>query len=287
MAKGRFKHVSSAKKEVERPKKATSFRELPYDEEAAVKRSAGEVSTTHTASPLLMTLLFDEKAVQHAAMSRIEAFYEANKESERQYLTLEQAKERRICLNYEAFNCPITCVVQWLNAMKTYHESVDGCLSASQLDDQPFWAPYVNECEAFLLQHLIDRQCVAFDEEIAGLFVLPSASSPRYMVTALTSQAHASLAHEQLHFLHFVSPDYREQVRISYETLTSKTRKIIETDLALRKYAEHVWSDEFQAYISEDAGEFGAKTLAECAPIRTRLRSLQHRLWRELAAKRA
>lgn len=223
-------------------------------------------------SPLL-TLLFESKSAQHAALSRIEAFYESSLESQR-YLTLEEAKQERLCQHYEAFNFPIDIVEKWLQCMQKRHGS------PPTNEDQerpiaPWWKDYCNAHEYHLLHYLMQLGLFQEDTQKA------EGGSPIYLVSTLSTKQGA-LQHERLHFLYYISAEYRDKVLIEYQSLSLKTRKIIETDLAMRKYSPAVYVDEFQAYISEDAGEFGKSIYQECLEIQLILKPLQRRLWKGL-----
>ncbi|UZJ56948.1 hypothetical protein CBS101457_006268 [Exobasidium rhododendri] len=285
MPKGR--HGTRSKVSQNSLKDGSKF-EQPNLPESATAAAAAAASFTvlDGKTPLLLTLLFETKIAQHAALSRIEAFYESTRD-EQKYLTLEQAKRSRLCQNYEAFNFPIAVVVKWLSKLQQSHcpdgkpeantLDTDGTLSGPDLEKFHWWEPYCNQEERRLLDHLAKLGVLAEsnDSERGAI------AAPVYLISALASQV-SSLRHERLHFLYFVSADYREKVQREYETLSAKSLRIIQRDLVLRKYAPHVWVDEFQAYVSEDAGEFGSSIRLECQVIGRALQRYQAKLWNDL-----
>jgi hypothetical protein len=262
MPKGR--HVGKAKKtsvvkETENSAAGPSFRSL------------------EKVSPLL-TLLYDSKEAQHAALSRIEAFYEGNQDAQT-YLTLDEAQQERLCQHYEAFNFPIGTVTKWLQCMKDRQAPVEA-IEEEAIDTKvaPWWTDYCNAHENHLLDHLTQLGVfTAVDESQDN----PTTDTPIYLISTLSSKQ-AALQHERLHFLYYISAEYREKVHLEYQSLSTKSRKIIKNDLQMRKYSSSVWIDEFQAYISEDAGEFGKSIYAECQEIQSTLKPLQRRLWKDL-----
>lgn len=50
----------------------------------------------------------------------------------------------------------------------------------------------------------------------------------------------------------------------------------------MRGYGQQVWVDEFQAYVSENTGEFGKKFRAECEEVGIVLTQAQAQAWKEL-----
>lgn len=245
--------------------------------------SLGTFTALEGTSPLLLTLLFDTKAGQHAALARIEGFYESTQDAQL-YLTLEQARERRQCQHYEAFNFPLTTVRKWLGCMAEAHgmegqhaQEGDPGGSAEDGSGVKWWKAYCNEQEAQLLDHLDNLGALTqFDSDVNN-----TSHAPEYLISVLSSQRAAALRHEQLHFLYHISPSYRAQVQDEHRSLSAKARKIIERDLTMRKYSAHVWVDEFQAYISQDAGEFGSSIRDECQAISQSLRRYQQPLIRQ------
>lgn len=229
-------------------------------------------------SPLL-TLLFESKIAQHAALSRIEAFYESTRDTQ-VYLTLDQAKAERQCQHYEAFNFPIDAVGQWLASMEQKHypegkASVENGKEdvTSSESDSHWWKAHCNNQEYHLLTYLDTLGVFEEDQSMVA--------PPIYLISTISSKQ-ASLRHERLHFLYYISPSYRNIVKEQYDSLSTKSLKIIENDLAMRKYSSHVWIDEFQAYVSEDAGEFGNSVKQDCQEISQTLRNHQAKILNEL-----
>jgi hypothetical protein len=229
--------------------------------------------------------LFETKTAQHAALSRIEAYYESSQDT-RNYLTLDQARLARQCQNYEAFNFPIDVVKRWLAGMEEVH-CPDGKPASQEGDEDRdllrspsrethWWYPFCNDQERCLLSYL-NRLGILDDVSTSEKVN----KAPVYLISTLQDQQ-SSLRHERLHFLYFFSEEYRTQVKLVYETLSSRALRIIQQDLTMRKYSPDVWVDEFQAYISEDAGEFGSSVKAECQGISQTLRQYQTRLWNEI-----
>jgi hypothetical protein len=245
----------------------------------------GFVSHENTRS--LLTLLFDTKEAQHSALSRIEAFYESSQNSQR-YLTLAEAKEHRQCEHYEAYNFPLVIVRTWLNSMEKVHYP-DGRPSSGRVKDDEededenvektqWWKAHCSVQEIHLLAFLDSLDLL---EEPNSIDPTSTSTSPVYLISTLSSKQ-ASLRHERLHFLYYISPTYRKKVEEEFESLSSKARKIVERDLTMRKYSPQVWIDEFQAYVSEDAGEFGNSVKQECQDISQSLQMYQREIWKGL-----
>lgn len=293
MAKGR--HVKP------QPKKggfgATATLTKTVSEEPIFKRASHtpDQDGYHADSPLLLTLLFRDKASQHSALARIEAFYESsalegNPNDSNRFLTIDQAKLQKLCPNYEAFNCPISAVNEWLGQMFTCPDLVIATpeKEAKRITCEPstdqtkqsekWWQTHCNEEEVELLSFLDSLDCL----EDPTNPIEKATNAPQYLITSLASQAASSLPHERLHFLYFASKEYQEYVESLYESLSNKTRKIIETDLSLRGYAKHVWQDEFQAYVSLNAAEFGNSTKQECASLKEELQQKQLVIWKQI-----
>lgn len=75
-------------------------------------------TTPSSISTPLLTLHFTSSSIQHATLSRIEAFYEGKPPLRERYLDLEQARREKLCRNYQAFNFPLGVVDRWLQGMK-------------------------------------------------------------------------------------------------------------------------------------------------------------------------
>lgn len=57
---------------------------------------------------------------------------------------------------------------------------------------------------------------------------------------------------------------------------------VISNDLLMRDYEDRVWVDEFQAYVTENSGEFGKKVRTECEEAAIVLREAQTQAWKDL-----
>ncbi|EST07719.1 DFDF domain protein [Kalmanozyma brasiliensis GHG001] len=227
----------------------------------------------HILSPPILTLLFPTAALQHSALARMEAFYESSSTS-KAYLSLQQAADERICRNYQGFNLPLSAVREWLEAM---HEST------SSSDLPRWWAEHCSGEENDLLDLLVTHNAIAVNE--GAVSRSGEGGEVSYLISCVASQAHSTLPHELLHALYFLSPTYRSEVDTQYDSLSPQNRKVIETDLGLRKYAPEVWRDEFQAYLAEGLGsekEFGNKPAAECKVIAEQLRAQVKGEWSRL-----
>ncbi|KAL9937353.1 hypothetical protein V8E36_003762 [Tilletia maclaganii] len=104
---------------------------------------------------------------------------------------------------------------------------------------------------------------------------------PTYVISALASQVH-DLTHERLHALFHLSPTYAATSTALYNTLSPKIRTAIEWDLSARGYRAAIFADEWQAYTSENPGEFGGKARAECEALRGELWKAQAQARKEL-----
>lgn len=233
----------------------------------------------HIVESPVLTLLFPTAALQHTALSRMEAFYESDSNAKR-YLTLQQAADERICRNYQGFNFPIRQGVQeWLDAM---HEA-----TASDSDDvtAKWWGSHCSSEENQLLDLLVDLGAISPYEGASSRSADSQGGSVSYVISCVAAQAQSTLEHELLHALYFLSSSYRAFVSNQYNSLSSASRKVVETDLGLRKYSPAVFQDEFQAYLAEGMGtekEFGNKPAAECKQIAQQLRAHVAIEWKRL-----
>ncbi|KAN0064041.1 hypothetical protein ACQY0O_003647 [Thecaphora frezii] len=218
---------------------------------AAAASSSGEASRTFgaVASGRLLTLLFPTAATQHAALARMEAFYEGAGDSAQTYLSLEEARAQRICRNYEAFNLPVRAVREWLEAIKAEGKS---------------WREECNIEETKVLEYLLEQEWMNREGEGEG-----------YIISTLSTPAgERSIEHERMHAIYYFEPAYRAVAKEAFELLSKGVRKVVEGDLRLRGYREEVWVDEFQAYLVEQGeGVFGNKAREECKEARRRLES--------------
>lgn len=218
----------------------------------------------------LILLHFTAPKIQHQAMARMEAFYESKSEAEK-YISLQDPKTQLLCRNYQAFNLPLCAIREWLHAMQTS----EGISSSRQGNANPFctarwWCPFTNSQECQLLTQLCRL----------GLFNAPKGwDASRYLISITNKSA---IHHELLHALFFLHPGYREKAQGLWEGLSNRCRIVVTNDLLMRGYGEQVWVDEFQAYVSENAGEFGKKVRAECNEAGMVLRDAQAQAWKEL-----
>lgn len=83
-------------------------------------------------------------------------------------------------------------------------------------------------------------------------------------------------------FIFCTRDNYRHKVQQLWMGLSKKRRLVVSHNLLMRGYGEHVWVDEFQAYVSEDGGEFGNKTKQECDEAGVELRAAKSSTWEEM-----
>lgn len=236
----------------------------------------------HIVDPPVLTLLFPTAALQHAALARMEAFYESDSKA-KSYLTLQQAADERICRNYQGFNFPVRQGVQeWLNAM---YEATGQDGARDEADAPRWWAQHCSNEENQLLDVLVSLGAISPYEGTSSRDPDSDSGSITYVISCVASQAHSTLPHELLHALYFLSAPYRTFVSQQYASLSSANKKVIETDLGMRKYSPSVFEDEFQAYLAEGLGtekEFGNKPAAECKDIAEALRAQVQKEWKKL-----
>ncbi|KAF3767135.1 hypothetical protein M406DRAFT_328235 [Cryphonectria parasitica EP155] len=219
----------------------------------------------------LIILRFHSPKAQHQALARLEAFYES-KDAVGTYISLANPQTRRLCPNYKAFNLPTSAIYDWLVAMRTAElgasQSIAGKFEAAF---QGWWGPFVNTEESRLLAHLAQ----------AGCFGRLSARGevPSYLISVSEQSA---ILHEALHALYFLHSDYRDRAQEVWDRLSKRCQLTIQQGMVLRGYGSHVWVDEFQAYVSENVGEFGNKTKEECTEVKKLLLSAQEVAWKEL-----
>lgn len=235
----------------------------------------------------ILILRFNSATAQHQALARMESYYESSTEAKK-YLTLQDAQLKRLCPNYEAFNLPLSAVHDWLQAMREaegvynsqpQHKQQDTGTDETAKSTSPqqhccWWTAFTNNNETQLLQRLHRADC---------LDTSPYAkddSTPSYIISTTSNSA---IPHELRHALYHLHAGYRATVQKEWDaTLSNKTRAVIQRDLVLRGYGPRVWIDEFQAYVSEDAGEFGNKTRNECREVKGVLLAAQRNAWVEL-----
>lgn len=206
----------------------------------------------------LLTLLFGSAATQHAALARIETFYEAPPEKGGgRYLSWAMIKGegRQFCRGYEAFNLPVEIVGRWVGEMRE-GELGEGAEQASGATGA-WYEPFCNAVERYLLEHLANLGAVDLltgPTPQADLKPTQSADPPTYLISSLSSISATSLPHERLHALYHLSPSYRQTVSTNWAHLSAKARRVIEHDLSLRGYDERVHRDEWQAYLLGENG---------------------------------
>lgn len=255
------------------PTTSTSAPSAVESKEAEAKK---EPVFGHIVDPPVLMLLFPTAALQHAALARIEAFYESDSNAKR-YLSLQEAADERICRNYQGFNFPLRQGVhEWLDAM---FEATN-----SNADSAKWWTPHCSAEENELLDVLISLGAIS-PYEGASSRNDGESGSVSYVISCIASQAYSTLPHELLHALYFLSPPYRAFVKSQWDSLSAANKKVIETDLGLRKYSSSVFQDEFQAYLGEGLGtekEFGNKPALECKEIAQQLRKQATKEWKKL-----
>lgn len=212
-----------------------------------------------------MTLIFGSATAQHAALSRLECFYESEKFANT-YLTLEEAARERICKGYEAFNLPTATVPRWLEAM---HESE----KPEPSEELPWWHKFCTVEERAVLEAL---------EELD--------TQPSYVVSALAQHADVALAHERLHALYHLSEPYRTLLTSLWNDMPRSVQSAVQYDLKMRGYREAVWEDELGAYLgvrikpntrrADPSLEFGNKCADVCREIRRVLLQQIPTFWR-------
>ncbi|WFC98535.1 enhancer of mRNA decapping [Malassezia yamatoensis] len=214
----------------------------------------------------ILTLVFGSAQTQHAALSRLECFYES-KEYANTYLNLDAAFRARVCRGYEAFNLPTDIVSRWLEAM----QDAEG--NSSDEETSPWWHSFCNAEEIQLLDTLFEIE-----------------PRPSYLISSLVHHADVALAHERLHALYHLSQAYRELLASIWEDLPRNIQNTIQYDLKMRGYKEAVYQDEFGAYLGitttpgtrrgDPVLEFGNKSIEVCRDVR---KTLLHRIpefWR-------
>lgn len=220
---------------------------------------------------------YTSPSAQHHAFARVEAFYESKSDAQT-YLSLQAASNRRLCANYQAFNLPTTALHSWLQAMWNAETGFQ-----KSKEDRPehkgtqgWWHAFTNPHESSLLAHLSQAGWLRGAE-------LGDPAAQSYLVSASDE---SSIPHEALHALYFLHAGYRDEVQRVWDRLSKKCQSIIQRDLALRGYGEHVWVDEFQAYVVEDVAEFGNRAKQECNEASLALRSAQKLAWSDLGLDR-
>ncbi|GAC96192.1 predicted enhancer of mRNA [Pseudozyma hubeiensis SY62] len=258
------------------PATPTSTSTAPIPETKDAETDKEEPLFGHIVDPPVLTLLFPTAAIQHSALARMEAFYESDSNA-KQYLSLQEAADERICRNYQGFNFPLRQGV---------HEWLDAMFEATNSDEElsKWWIPHCSAEENQLLEVLVTLGAISPYEGASSRNDAESGSIS-YIISCVASQAHSTLPHELLHALYFLSAPYRSFVTRQWDSLSAASKKVIETDLGLRKYSPSVFQDEFQAYLAEGLGtekEFGNKPAAECQDIAVQLREHVAKEWKKL-----
>ncbi|KAE8255061.1 hypothetical protein A4X13_0g3183 [Tilletia indica] len=276
---------------------------------------------THTQEGPLLILLFHSKPSQWDALARIETFYEGNVDGALgAYLGWEKVGGLGCCGNYMAFNFTVRAVRDWLGVMWEElvrrgvgtDEIVAGVevkaetagegtmevkekakdhgegLGEGKSDEEGKKAWWDDECsiqERHLLRLLKQLGCLdslPFGPPSSLPTPSPQGQQPTYLISALHTQS-SDLTHERLHALFHLSPTYANFCKTLYNTsLSSKVRAAIEWDLKARGYRSEMYVDEFQAYVSESAAEFGGKARGECLALQGDLRDAQRKAREEL-----
>ncbi|WFD18019.1 enhancer of mRNA decapping [Malassezia caprae] len=234
---------------------------------------AGASFWAHTHGPLV-TLVFGSSAAQHAALARVESFYESVNHAGT-YLTWDEARRARLCQGYEAYNLPIASVREWLGAMR----AAVGEEAATEDSDEgkPWWHAHCSPEEQDLLAYLTEQGGLA------------SESGASYLISALAKRADEALDHERLHALYYLSPSYRALLDELWTSMPRVIASAIQYDLQMRGYKESVWRDELGAYLgvrgphtrrNDPCQEFGNKSAATCAELRRTLLERIPTCWR-------
>lgn len=224
---------------------------------------------TQRQGPLIL-LHFTTLEAQHQTLARVESFYESASHT-RKYITLQDPMTKFLCRNYQAFNLPIIAMNEWLQAMQNSEKALSsGQGSKDPYSLQGWWRSFTNTQESCLLDQLWQIGCLG---------VLKAGETPSYLISVTNKSA---TQHELLHALFFLHSGYRDKVNKLWEGLSKKCRLVISHDFLMRGYGEHVWVDEFQAYVSEAGGKFGKKTKQECIEAGVELRAAQILAWQEL-----
>ncbi|WFD29335.1 enhancer of mRNA decapping [Malassezia sp. CBS 17886] len=237
----------------------------------------------------LLTLLFGDTRTQHAALARMECFYESE-EYAGQYLTLAAARDARVCRGYEAYNMPVSAIAEWLDAMRAAQQTDAGDVRSVSATAAPSWAPTCSAEEGAVLAELEAHGAVLSRE--TSLEAAPPAppGAPTYLIAAAVALGDRTLAHERLHALYHFSPTYRALLAAQWATMPRAVEAAVQYDLKMRGYRESVWQDELGAYLGvrvsptsrrdDPANEFGAKSADACRAIRHVLLAEIPHCWR-------
>lgn len=215
-------------------------------------------------------LQFTVPEAQHLALFRMESLYKSKSDAQ-PYVPLQNPGTKLLCRNYQAFNLPISSIYEWFQAMQKTEKNL--CQSQGNLDIhkslQGWWSLFTNSQESRLLDHLWQFGC---------LRDIKPGEVPSYLISVTYKSV---IQHEISHAFYFLHPGYGHKVHQLWMGLSKKIRLIISHNLLMRGYGQHVWVDEFQAYVSEDRGEFENKTKQECDEALLELRAAQSSTWKE------
>ncbi|KAE8195612.1 hypothetical protein A4X06_0g6282 [Tilletia controversa] len=277
---------------------------------------------THKLEGPLLVLLFSSKQTQRDALSRIETFYEGAAAGSRYIglqeagtmglcknymafnctvqavrgwvgLMWEDVRRRREVMGGDAVEVAQSPEGRGEGEVDEKEERQEevGKQEGEKEGEEVWWDAECSVQERHLLRLLTQLGCVSSQPPTFGPAPSPSshpqqdqeqAQAPTYLISALTTNP-SDLSHERLHALFHLSPTYAHaSTSLFQNNLSPKVRAAIEWDLRARGYREEVWADEWQAYVSEDAGEFGGKARGECAALLGELRGLQRRAREEL-----
>ncbi|WFD25561.1 enhancer of mRNA decapping [Malassezia nana] len=228
----------------------------------------------HAHGPLV-TLVFGSSAAQHAALARVESFYESATHAGT-YLSWDEARRARLCQGYEAYNLPMDSVREWLTAMRAAIGTEE-----DPETDVPWWKAHCSPEEQALLAYLSEQ---------GALTPEGGTGAHSYLISALVKRADEALEHERLHALYYLSPSYRALLNELWASLPKAIASAIQFDLQMRGYREDVWRDELGAYLGvrgphtrrkDPCQEFGNKSASACAEVRRTLLERIPTCWKE------
>ncbi|PKI85501.1 enhancer of mRNA decapping [Malassezia vespertilionis] len=227
----------------------------------------------------IVTLVFGDRHTQHAALARLETFYESEK-FKSVYLSLETAEREKLCRGYEAFNLPMQIFPAWIKAMCAKEE-------VAPTAEMTWHEATCTAEESALLRYLIERDVL----DSTGTSLVEHA--PTYLISALTTSAETVFAHERLHALYHFSAPYRALLAELWEGMPGTVKDAVQFDMQMRGYSATVWQDELGAYLgvrvpqnvraADPSVEFGKKSAETCREIRRALLAHIPRYWRESA----
>jgi hypothetical protein len=98
-------------------------------------------------------------------------------------------------------------------------------------------------------------------------------SDCKYIIASLIGDQ-SSLYHEWAHAYYHLNPEFQIIVKEMFDALPDHIKKVIIYDLQMKGYSSVNFLDEFQAYLIENANEFGKKCYNILVPIHLKLREL-------------